>query len=201
MIPRHFAIAVAIMLAVALGMSFYAWHMRSRARQIQPAATAVARLPVGAPVSGPTEQIILYVANDEKGDLQAREARIPLPGGRQARAEELLRALLNLYLGQNSPHALGPGSEIQNVYLVDPGLVVIDLNQAFADGQRSGILVEELTVASLAETLSANLPGITRVKFLVGGKERDTLAGHADLSHFYDVSAINQMAAQLQAAP
>jgi len=38
------------------------------------------------------------------------------------------------------------------------------------------------------------------VKILVDGKERDTLAGHADLSNFYDVPAITQVAAQLQNA-
>jgi hypothetical protein len=34
----------------------------------------------------------------------------------------------------------------------------------------------------------------------VEGKSRDTLAGHADLSDFYDVSQVNLMAAQLQSS-
>ncbi len=89
-------------------------------------------------------------------------------------------------------------SAIRDVYLVDPGLAVIDVNAAFANGHRSGVLVEELTVASMVQTLSANMAGITRVKFLVEGKERDTLAGHVDLANFYDVSAVNRLAAQLQ---
>ncbi len=59
------------------------------------------------------------------------------------------------------------------------------------------MLVEELTVASLIHTVSANTPGILRVKILVDGKERDTLAGHADISDFYDVTAVNQLATQL----
>jgi hypothetical protein len=36
------------------------------------------------------------------------------------------------------------------------------------------------------------------VKILVDGKERETLAGHADLTDFYDVTAVNQVSAQLQ---
>ena len=84
------------------------------------------------------------------------------------------------------------------MYLVDPGLAVIDLNDAFADAHRSGVLVEELTVASLVQTLATGIPGINRVKILVGGKERETLAGHADLSCVYDVSAVGQMVAELQ---
>jgi spore germination protein GerM len=84
------------------------------------------------------------------------------------------------------------------VFLVDPGVAVIDLNAAFANTHRSGVLVEELTVASLIHTISANIPGILKVQILVEGNERDTLAGHADLSSYYDVSLVNQLAVQLQ---
>jgi spore germination protein GerM len=122
-----------------------------------------------------------------------------MPSGRQQRAEELLRALVSLYLEKNSPHVLGPGSEVRSVFLIDPGVAVIDLNAAFADTHRSGVLVEELTVASLIHTVSANTPGILKVKILIDGKERDTLAGHADLSDFYDVGAMDQLVTQLQA--
>jgi hypothetical protein len=198
MIPRHLFIGVTILLAVTLGMSVYAWRMRSRVDRGE--FSAANAQPVAPPVSGPTEQVNLYVAYDDAGVLRPKAVRIPLPSGRQERAAEMLHALLNLYLDKFSPHPLGPGSEIRDVYLVDPGLAVIDLNVAFANGHRSGILVEELTVLSLVQTLSANLPGITRVKILVDGKERDTLSGHADLSNFYDVSAANQVVAQLQNA-
>ncbi|MFZ0284110.1 MAG: GerMN domain-containing protein [Terriglobales bacterium] len=196
MIPRHLILGALVMIVLAVGMGFYAWHMRGGASQPEPAST----LPVGPPVLGPSEQVTLYVAYDDGGFLRAQSARIPLPAGRQERAGELLRALLNIYLDKSSPHELAAGSEVRDVYLVDPGLAVIDLNAAFADGHRSGILVEELTVASLIETLSANIPGITRAKVLVDGQERDTLAGHLDLAGFLDVSAFSQLALQLQSA-
>ena len=79
----------------------------------------------------------------------------------------------------------------------NPGLAVIDLNAAFADGHRSGVLVENLTIASLVRTLTANIEGINRVKILIDGQPRQTLAGHADLSGFIDVAAMNQMASEL----
>jgi spore germination protein GerM len=196
MIPRHLIIGIAIMLAVALGMSVYAWQMRSRVTQTETPVDYAQ--PVAAPVQGPTEQVTLYVAYDDAGVLRAQSASIPLPAGRQERAQELLRALLKLYMDKSSSHALAPGSEVLDVYLVDPGLAVVDVNDAFADGHRSGILVEELTIASLVQTLATGIPGINRVKILVGGRERETLAGHADLSGFYDVSAVGQMVAELQ---
>jgi len=194
MIPRHLVISVAVMLGIALGMGFYVWHMRGRV-----ISGAASNRPVMPPVSGPTEQVTLYVAYDDAGVVRPVQARIPLPVGRQQRAEELLQALLGVYLDKSSPHPLGMGSEMRAVFLVDPGLAVIDLNAAFADSHRSGVLVEELTVASLVQSLTANVPGITRVKILVDGKERETLAGHADLSDFFEVAGVNQMVGQLQA--
>jgi hypothetical protein len=197
-IPRHLIIGVSVLLAIALGMSLYVWRMRGRVDRI-PVAPASTQ-PVAPPVSGSAEQATLYIAYDDAGVLRPKLVRIPLPVGRQERSAELLRALLALYEDKLSPHLLGAGSEIRDVYLIDPGLAVIDLNAAFADGHRSGVLVEELTVVSLVQTLSANVPGISRVKILVEGRERDTLAGHADLSNFYDVPAVTQVVAQLQNA-
>jgi Sporulation and spore germination len=197
MIPRHLIIAVAVMVAIALGMSFYAWRMRGRVKSAELPANSQ---PVAPPAAGPSEQVTLYVAYDDAEVLRARAVRIPLPSGRQERAEELLQALVDLYLDKSSPHLLGPGSEIRGVYLVDPGLAVIDLNAAFANGHRSGVLTEELTMASLLGSLSANVPGINRIKVLVDGKERDTLAGHVDRTTFYDTTEVNQLVAQLQVA-
>jgi spore germination protein GerM len=197
MIPRHLQIALAVLLAAALGLSIYAWHVRKTV-----AATPVAPVdtrPLAPPVTGPTEKVVLYVAQDEDGTLRAQPAQIPMPSGRQQRAEELARALISLYLEKNSPHVIGAGTEVRSVFLVDPGVAVIDMNGAFADSHRSGVLVEELTIASLIHTISANTPNILRVKILIDGKERETLAGHADLSSFYEVAAVDQLASQLQA--
>ncbi len=198
MIPRHFFIGVSVLLLAVFAMGLYAWHMRGRAAAVP--VIPIDTRPVVAPVAGPSERVILFVAYDDTGVLHAQTAYIPLPSVRQQRAEELLRALLALYLDKSSPHPLPQGSDVRSVYLVDPGLAVIDMNAAFADGHRSGVLSEELTIASLIQTLSANLPGIQRVKILVEGKERDTLAGHADLTGFFDVPAVSQMAALLQLA-
>jgi len=194
MIPRHLEIGMGVLLVAVLMMAFYVHRMKGRAAEtgVRVADTR----PVAPPVAGPTEQVILYVAYDDAGLLRAQSARVPLPAGRQQRAQELLRALLGIYLDKNSPHPFPTGAEVRDVYIVDPGLAVIDTNSVLADNHRSGILVEELTIASLVRTLAANIPGINRVKILVEGKERDTLAGHADLSDFYDTLAISKASDQ-----
>jgi hypothetical protein len=199
MIPRHLWIGVAVMLLAVITMVVYLRRMKSRVSELEPTTSDLR--PVAPPASGPTEQVTLYVAFDDPGTIRATAAKIPLPSGRQQRAEELLRALMNIYLDRTSSHAMPPGAEIRSVFLIDPGTAVIDANSAFAEGHRSGVLVEELTVASLIQTLSSNIPGIIRVRILVDGKQRETLAGHADLSNFYETSAVAQLVQELQASP
>jgi hypothetical protein len=190
MIPRHLLIGVGVLLVVVVSMGIYLRQMRRRAGEVDTLATAA--LPVPPPASGPTESVTLYVADDNAGVLMARGAQIPLPGGRQQRAEELLRALLRIYQRPGAAHPMAAAADIRSIYLVDPGAAVIDLNGAFADQHRSGVLSEQMTVNSLVETLAMNVPGIRRVNILVEGKRRETLAGHADLSEAFDVATVEQ---------
>ncbi len=189
MIPRQLAIAVAAMMILVVGMGIYVGRMRRRAFQTQ---SSLDVRPVAPPPAGPTETVTLYAADDAAGTLHAQAAQIPLPSGRQQRAEELLRALLRIYQQPGATHPLSAAADIRSIYLLAPGEAVIDVNSAFADQHRSGILDEQLTVNSLVETLAANVPGISRVRILVEGQSRETLAGHADLTDFFDVSAIAQ---------
>ena len=191
MIPRQLAIAVAAMMILVTAMGVYVGRMRRQALESQ---SALDTRPVAPPASGPTETVTLYVADDTTGTLHAQSAQIPLPGGRQQRAEELLRALLRIYQQPGATHPLGAAADVRNIYLVAPGAAVVDVNSVFADQHRSGIQDEQLTVNSLVQTLAANVPGISRVRILVEGKTRDTLAGHADLTDFFDVNAVVQAA-------
>jgi hypothetical protein len=66
-------------------------------------------------------------------------------------------------------------------------LAVVNLHGTFADHHPSGIEPETLTIDSLVGTLYANFPRIEQVRFLVDGQTRETLSGHADLTHTYPV--------------
>ena len=46
-----------------------------------------------------------------------------------------------------------------------------------------GALDELLTIYTIVDALTVNLPAITRVQILIDGKEVETLAGHVDLRH------------------
>ena len=64
-------------------------------------------------------------------------------------------------------------------------LAVINLHGTFADHHPSGIEPETLTIESIIGTLYANFPRIEQVRFLVDGRPRETLNGHADLLRTY----------------
>jgi hypothetical protein len=106
--------------------------------------------------------------------------------------------VLAQYLQTPSPHPLGRGADIKDVYFINQETMVVDTTTQFADGHPSGILLEEMTLTSLIETLTANVPGVTKIKFLVDGKERETLAGHADLMSFYQTAAVHEMAKEFE---
>jgi hypothetical protein len=194
-IPRQFLITVMLLFALAIAMSVYVWQMRRR--EIRSPRLTEKTEHVAPPTSGPMEQVTVYVAYDSPGELRAQSISIPLAPGRQQRAEALLRGVMSIYIGKDSPHPLAAGAEIRQVFLVDPGIAVIDVNSAFVEGQVSGVLPEELTIASLVQTLATNMPGLIQVKILVQGKEQGTLAGHADLTGFYDVQQIAELVKEL----
>jgi hypothetical protein len=176
-----------LILVVTVGlMGFYALSLKQRAEQL-PVRSADTR-PVAPPVSGNREQVTLFLADDRDGLLHKQVANIALPADPGERGRQVLRALISAYLEKNSRHVLATGADVVAVFMVKPNIAVVDTNAEFADGHRSGIMVEQLTIASIAETLAANVGGIGRMKILVQGKERETLAGHADLTSFYDLS-------------
>ena len=196
MIPRSLLIGVASPSSLSSFHGNLPAPHAAQASQLESRSDHRSAYPSLLQPTGPTETVTLYVADDAAGILRPRPPQIPLPGGRQQRAEELLRALLRIYQQPGSAHPLAAAADIRSIYLVDPGAAVIDLNAPFADQHRSGILSEQLTVNSLVETLAVNVPGIQRVNILVEGKKRETLAGHADLTNTFDVMTIEQSANQ-----
>jgi spore germination protein GerM len=187
----------AVLAVVAVGLGFYALHLKRKVARDEQAASdqqAVAT-PQG---NGPPESITLYVANDSDGTLGKTQISVPMPVERSERARAVLRTLLAQYLKANSTHPIGKDSDVRQVFLMDDGTAVVDTSSAFADSHPSGVLAEELTVASIVVTLNANDSKITRVKILVNGQERETLAGHADLKRFYEAANMGQVVRDLQ---
>ncbi len=193
MIPRHFQITIALLLLAIL----ISGVMLIRARHGGQDA-ALQATPAAPPIAGEQEKIRMLVAYDDDQALRWREATVFMPTERDLRARAALRAVLAQYLQSPSPHQLAKGADIKEVYLIGGDTMVIDTTAPFAEGHPSGILLEQLTITSLIETLAANVPGVARIKFLVEGQERETLAGHADLMSFYQTAATHELAKEFE---
>jgi hypothetical protein len=191
-VSRPILLMFGVLLLIAAGLGFYAYHLRAKVAAEEQRLTQQSQVVV-PPASGPTSPVTLYVAWDQEGGLRRSSVNVALPQERSERARAILRALLGAYLQPGSQHPIGAGSDVRDVFLMGSDTAVIDTNAAFADAHPSGVLAEELTIASIVTTLNAGDPQITRVKILVDGKERDTLAGHADLRRFYRTNGIGQI--------
>ena len=198
MIPRYQKIVFVVLLVVSIAMGAVLVRLRERAHDRLLKGEDVA--PTTAPAVAPAEQATLVVANDLDGTLVPEARSLPLPKDPEARARALLQKLLEIYASAGAAHPVpGAPRAVLQVFLLpvasaegkekaaDAGreLAVVNLAGAFADGHPSGILAETLTVESICGTLHANLPQIARVRFLVDGAERATLAGHADLTRTF----------------
>lgn len=196
MIPRHFQITIALLLLAILLSGIYMIRLKHReeASSLQGPQAA----PAAPPVGGKEERIRVLVAYDDELALRWREAEVFMPADRGLRAREAMRAVLAQYVMSPSPHPLGKGADIKNVYLLSNDTLIVDTTPQFAETHPSGILLEELTLTSLIETVTANVPGVAKVKFLVNGQERETLAGHADLMSFYQTAAVHNLAQEFE---
>lgn len=189
---RRILIMLAILILAAAALGSYAYYLRKRVTREE---QRLAQQPQGVapPATGPPTLVTLYVASDASGSLRKEQENVPLPPERSQRAQAVLRALFSKYSGNPSSHSIGAGADVRDVFIMGDDTAIVDTTAAFADAHPSGVLVEELTIASIVDTLNANDPQVNRVKILVDGRERDTLAGHADLRRFYRASGIGQV--------
>ncbi len=197
MISRFQTILFAVLVLASAIMGFALWRQLERAHQRLLAGGDSA--PTQAPQVAPAEQATLIVANDTDGSLLTEVQSLPLPKDPGARARAVLGKLLDLYAAPDAAHPVPGGApSVAQVFLMPapsltaaeskstdsgPQLAVVNFAASFAATHPSGIETETLTVLSICETLHANFPRITQVRFLVDGQPRSTLAGHADLSH------------------
>ncbi len=195
MITRFQRFLFGAMLLAAVVMAVVLIRMRERAhdRLIMAADSQPMNTLSTALSTAQVETITLLVANDMDGSLISVERKFPMPKDPNARARVLMQKLLEEYAAPKSTHPIANASGVDEVFLMpvpqqkggQGEMAVVNLNAVFVQAQPSGIEPETLTLLSMIATLHANLPQITEVRFLVDGQQKDTLAGHADLTRVY----------------
>jgi hypothetical protein len=94
------------------------------------------------------------------------------------RARQILQKLLD---GPSTPGlypSIPKETKLQEVFVDDMGMAFVDFSSTISANHPGGMLSEQATVYSIVNSLTYNLPEIRQVKILVGGAEKETLAGH-----------------------
>lgn len=76
-------------------------------------------------------------------------------------------------------------TELRAFFVTEDGTAYVDFNEALSRNHSGGARSELLTVFAIVNSLTLNLSSVDRVKFLIDGHQRETLAGHIGISdHF-----------------
>jgi len=179
MTPRRAALIAALTTVVAclawllfIGLPrWYGAPAKSTAAAVKPGASA-------APVRKITAHLF-YVADDGVR-LVSTDRDVPFGEGTVQQAKEIIGAQI---APPAAPllSAIPAGTTLRALFITAKGDAYVDLSHEITGGHSGGTVNELLTVYTIVNALTANLPAVSGVQLLVDGKEVDTLAGHVDL--------------------
>lgn len=174
---RAFGLILLVLLVAAVGVVLIVvgpqWYAARRppARPVAPASEPVATRKIRA--------TLFYVSEDGER-LVPIEREVPFGEGVVEQAKRIVEAEIS---AAPAPlvSALPAGTRVRALYVSDRGDAFIDFSREFVAAHPGGSLNELLTVYSVVDALTANLPAVHGVQLLVDGREVETLAGHVDL--------------------
>ena len=164
------------MVAALLGWLLFVGLPRWRGGPAQTTATAAA---APAPVGKKIKAHLFYVAEDGT-KLTALERDVPYGEGTSEQAKAIVNAQIAPVVDP-LVSAVPPGTTLRALFVTPQGEAYLDLSGDLVKAHPGGSLNELLTIYTLVDAITANLPAVTAVQILVDGKEIGTLAGHIDL--------------------
>lgn len=171
-------IGVFVLMAAGLGWTLFVGLPRWYGT---PAQTPVAASPaVVPPADGRTIKARLFYVSDDGARLTSVERDVPFAEQTTAQARHIVEAQL---APASAPQvsAVPAGTTLRALYLASDGSAYVDLSREVTLAHPGGSINELLTIYTVVQALTTNLPAITAVQVLVDGREVDTLAGHVDL--------------------
>jgi hypothetical protein len=194
-VARNLKIALAILaVGVVIGLlSLRSLHRRvERLAQMQAAEEQARREVLAPPISTPTDvkvqAKIFWASGADK--VAPVVVELALSADPVQRSKQVLQALMTSPPTPDQ-RTIPADAELLGFYILPDGTAIADFSDALATETPSGILSEEMTVDSIARTLESNVSGLHRLKILIHGQEVETLAGHVDLTGFFDLNPPN----------
>lgn len=190
--PNDWKIVLGILtVAVLIGLaSLGRLHQRMKTLSENPHADEQARREVmAAPVATPTDVTVQAKMYWQSGQDQLAPVviKLPLSADPVERSKQVLDALITQPTPQQ--HTVPSDTTVLGFYVLPDGTAIADFSDALATETPSGIASEQTAVDSIVDTLKADVPSLRRLKILIHGQEVDTLAGHVDLTGFFDLNS------------
>jgi spore germination protein GerM len=180
MTRRRLAAGVAsVAIATAAAAAVFIALPRWMARPAPAVGSVAAPAPAPAPQGRKIKAQLFYVANDGTR-LTGVERDVPFAEHPVDQAREILNAQI-APAAAPLVSAVPAGTVVRALFLTDKGEAFVDLSRDVSTAHPGGSLNEMLTIYTIVNALTYNLPAVTAVQLLVDGKEVDTLAGHVDL--------------------
>jgi hypothetical protein len=193
--PRDLKIALGILtVAVLVGLvSLRGLHQRMQGLAESQSSEEKARREVLAPeIKTPTDAPqgarIYWAAGQDR--VTSTTVELALSADPVERGKQVLQALI---AGTPSPEqrTIPADAELLAFYILPDGTAIADFSDALSSETPSGIESEQLVVDSISRTLENNVATVRRLKILIHGQEVETLAGHLDLTGFFDLNPPN----------
>ena len=178
---RALVIAAVVSVGAALlGVLAVTYPRSTTTRPTARPATATTP-PPGSPVAaGRKIKARLFYVSDDGERLVGVERDVAFGDGVAPQAREIVNAQI-APAAAPFVSAIPDGTALRALFVTDRGEAYVDLSRSFASSHWGGTTSELLSVYTIVDVLTENLPAITAVQVLVEGKEVDALAGHVDL--------------------
>ena len=122
----------------------------------------------------------LYYVAEDGARLAAVERDVPYGDTTVDQAKQIIDAQI-APVSEPLISAVPPGTRLRALFVTEKGEAYVDLSREVSAAHQGGSVDELLTVYTLVDALTSNLPAVTAVQLLVDGREVETLAGHVDL--------------------
>jgi hypothetical protein len=169
--------AVAMLLAFAAG-----WAVFRAPRWSTGASTkaVAANAPIKPAPPGRKIKARLFYVTDDGLRLTGVEREIAYGESAVDQAREIVAAQI-APVAEPLVSAVPAGTALRALFITDRGEAFVDLSREISAAHPGGTLNELLTIYTIVDALTTNLPAVSAVQVLVDGREVDTLAGHVDL--------------------
>jgi len=175
---RVTTILLLTLVAVAIG-ALMVWRTPRLTSRATPRAAAAPSPVAPAPPGRKIKARLFYVADDGLR-LTSVERDIAYGEGTVEQAREIVAAQIAPAV-EPLVSAVPSGTTLRAVFLTQSGEAYVDFSRDIMTAHPGGTQNELLTIYTIVNALTVNLPAVTSVQVLVDGKEVDTLAGHIDL--------------------